>query len=183
MNITVISCSLHPQSRSYVMAQQLSNDLKRLGATGQLVDLRQHPLPLCGTDTAYDDPMVAKIRQIVEAASAIILTVPIYNYDINAAAKNMIELTGKRWENKVVGFACAAGGRSSYMSVMGIANSLMLDFRCLITPRFVYATGDDFGNDRTPEMYIQSETIQERLTELAGTAFALTESWNDIQQR
>jgi FMN reductase len=165
------------------MAQQLSNDLKRLGATGQLVDLRQHPLPLCGTDTAYDDPMVAKIRQIVEAASAIILTVPIYNYDINAAAKNMIELTGRRWENKVVGFACAAGGRSSYMSVMGIANSLMLDFRCLITPRFVYATGDDFGNDRTLEMYIQSETIQERLTELAGTAFALTESWNDIQQR
>ena len=183
MNITVISCSLHPQSRSYVMAQQLSNDLKRLGATGQLADLRQHPLPLCGTDTAYDDPMVAKIRQIVEAASAIILTVPIYNYDINAAAKNMIELTGRRWENKVVGFACAAGGRSSYMSVMGIANSLMLDFRCLITPRFVYATGDDFGNDRTLEMYIQSETIQERLTELAGTAFALTESWNDIQQR
>jgi FMN reductase len=165
------------------MAQQLSNDLKRLGATGQLADLRQHPLPLCGTDTAYDDPMVAKIRQIVEAASAIILTVPIYNYDINAAAKNMIELTGRRWENKVVGFACAAGGRSSYMSVMGIANSLMLDFRCLITPRFVYATGDDFGNDRTLEMYIQSETIQERLTELAGTAFALTESWNDIQQR
>ena len=180
MNITVISCSLHPQSRSYVMAQQLSNDLKRLGATGQLADLRQHPLPLCGTDTAYDDPMVAKIRQIVEAASAIILTVPIYNYDINAAAKNMIELTGRRWENKVVGFACAAGGRSSYMSVMGIANSLMLDFRCLIVPRFVFATGDDFASDRTPEMYIKSETIQERLTELASTTFALTESWNGI---
>jgi len=180
MNITVISCSLHPQSRSYVMAQQLSNNLKRLGETGQLIDLRQHPLPLCGTDTAYDDPVVAKIRQIVGAASAIILTAPIYNYDVNAAAKNLIELTGKRWENKVVGFACAAGGRSSYMSVMGIANSLMLDFRCLIVPRFVFATGDDFASDRTPEMYIKSETIQERLTELASTTFALTESWNGI---
>ena len=180
MNITVISCSLHPQSRSYVMGQQLSNNLKRLGETGQLIDLRQHPLPLCGTDTAYDDPVVAKIRQIVGAASAIILTAPIYNYDVNAAAKNLIELTGKRWENKVVGFACAAGGRSSYMSVMGIANSLMLDFRCLIVPRFVFATGDDFASDRTPEMYIKSETIQERLTELASTTFALTESWNGI---
>ena len=162
------------------MGQQLSNNLKRLGETGQLIDLRQHPLPLCGTDTAYDDPVVAKIRQIVGAASAIILTAPIYNYDVNAAAKNLIELTGKRWENKVVGFACAAGGRSSYMSVMGIANSLMLDFRCLIVPRFVFATGDDFASDRTPEMYIKSETIQERLTELASTTFALTESWNGI---
>ena len=162
------------------MGQQLSNNLKRLGETGQLIDLRQHPLPLCGTDTAYDDPVVAKIRQIVGAASAIILTAPIYNYDVNAAAKNLIELTGKRWENKVVGFACAAGGRSSYMSVMGIANSLMLDFRCLIVPRFVFATGDDFASDRTPEMYIKSETIQERLAELASTTFALTESWNGI---
>ena len=162
------------------MAQQLSNNLKRLGETGQLIDLRQHPLPLCGTDIAYDDPVVAKIRQIVGAASAIILTAPIYNYDVNAAAKNLIELTGKRWENKVVGFACAAGGRSSYMSVMGIANSLMLDFRCLIVPRFVFATGDDFASDRTPEMYIKSETIQEKLTELASTTFALTESWNGI---
>ena len=180
MNITVISCSLHPQSRSYVMAQQLSNNLKRLGETGQLIDLRQHPLPLCGTDTAYDDPVVAKIRQIVGAASAIILTTPIYNYDVNAATKNMIELTGKKWENKVVGFACAAGGRSSYMSVMGIANSLMLDFRCLIVPRFVFATGDDFASDRTPEMYIKSETIQERLAELASATVALTKSWNGI---
>ena len=92
----------------------------------------------------------------------------------------MIELTGKKWENKVVGFACAAGGRSSYMSVMGIANSLMLDFRCLIVPRFVFATGDDFASDRTPEMYIKSETIQERLAELASATVALTKSWNGI---
>ena len=86
----------------------------------------------------------------------------------------MIELTGRRWSEKVVGFACAAGGHSSYMSVMSIANSLMLDFRCLINPRFVYATGNDFGNDRTPEMFVQSEKINERLDELAKSTFALT---------
>ena len=50
----------------------------------------------------------------------------------------------------------------------------MLDFRCLIIPRFVYATGSDFGNDRTPEMFVQSEKISERLTELAKTIFTLT---------
>ena len=31
----------------------------------------------------------------------------------NAAAKNLIELTGKAWEDKIVGFACAAGANSS----------------------------------------------------------------------
>ena len=30
------------------------------------------------------------------------------------------------------------------MSVMSIANSLMLDFRCIIVPRFVYAVGSAF---------------------------------------
>ncbi len=56
----------------------------------------------------------------------------------------MIELAGSAWEDKIVGFLCAAGGMSSYMSVMAYANSLMLDFRCVIIPRFVYATGDIF---------------------------------------
>jgi FMN reductase len=36
---------------------------------------------------------------------------------------------------------------SSYMSVMAYANSLMLDFRSVIIPRFVYATGNAFDGD------------------------------------
>ncbi|MES1168133.1 MAG: NAD(P)H-dependent oxidoreductase, partial [Oleiharenicola lentus] len=73
---------------------------------------------------------------------------PIYNYDGNAALKNLIELTGRAWENKVVGFLCAAGGVASYMSIMPLANSLMLDFRCVVVPRFVYATDAAFADGR-----------------------------------
>jgi len=62
---------------------------------------------------------------------------------------------------------CRAGGRSSYMSIMSLANSLMLDFRCFIVPRFVYATGEAFANDRTEEMYLSSAEVKERLHELA----------------
>jgi FMN reductase len=36
------------------------------------------------------------------------------------------------------------------MSIMGLANSLMLDFRCLIIPRFVYAKGEDFSSKKEP---------------------------------
>jgi len=42
------------------------------------------------------------------------------------------------------------GGHNSYMSIVGLSNSLMLDFRCLIIPRFVYATSEDFQGDRVP---------------------------------
>ena len=97
--------------------------------------------------------------------------VPIYNYDINAAAKNLIELTGRNWLGKVVGFACAAGGQGSYMSIMSVANSLMLDFRCHIVPRFVYSTGSAFqGNSITdPE-------IHERTKELSDDICRITEA-------
>jgi FMN reductase len=75
----------------------------------------------------------------------------------------MIELTGQAWNDKIVGFLCAAGGQNSYMSVMAYANSLMLDFRCTIVPRFVYATSEAF-DDGT----IIDRTITKRIQELAG---------------
>ena len=91
---------------------------------------------------------------------------------MNAAAKNFVELTGKSWVGergeKVVGFLCAAGGKGSYMSVMSLANSLMLDFRCLIVPRFVYATSGDFAGDA-----IETDIVQERVAELCDTAIRL----------
>jgi FMN reductase len=156
----VISASLRPESLSRLLGEFLAAELK-----GDHIDLREFPLPMCDGDAAYDDPNVAKLRARVEGARVILLAVPIYNYDANAAVKNLIELTGGAWEDKIVGFACAAGGMSSYMSIMSLANSLMLDFRCIILPRFVYATGDDFDGGK-----ITSAEVQKRLKQLADSA-------------
>ena len=156
----IISASLRPGSVSRLLAQFLAKELD-----GELLDLRDFPLPMCDGAAAYGDPNVAKLRATITAARVILVAVPIYNYDANAAVKNLVELTGGAWEDKIVGFACAAGAVSSYMSIMGLANSLMLDFRCIILPRFVYATGDDFADDN-----ITSPEIKKRLTQLADSA-------------
>jgi FMN reductase len=94
--------------------------------------------------------------------------VPIYNYASGASAKNLIELTGSAWSDKVVGFLCAAGGHSSYMSILGLANSLMLDFRCLINPRFVYTDGSAFEGGQ-----ITDSEIKKRIEELASSTMRL----------
>src|SRR5204863_3376940 len=106
---------------------------------------------------------VDSLTKQIKSADAILLAAPVYNYDVNAAAKNLVELTGSAWEGKTVGFLCAAGGHGSYMSVMSLANSLMLDFRCLIVPRFVYAVGSDFTGEA-----VSSPKIKERLSQLCG---------------
>ena len=164
----VISSSLRPGSLSRLLAQSLAMEL---GKASELVDLRDFPLPICDGETAYSDANVAKLGAKISAARVILVATPIYNFDANAAVKNLVELTGSAWENKIVGFACAAGGALSYMSVMGLANSLMLDFRCVIIPRFVYATGGDFADGK-----IASPELTKRLKQLAEAATKLRNS-------
>jgi FMN reductase len=132
------------------------------------VDLREHTLPLCDGETCTNRS-VAELTEAVRAAEAVLLAVPIYNFDVNAAAKNLVEHTGSAWENKVVGFLAAAGGHASYMSVMSLANSLMLDFRCLIVPRFVYAVGHDFTGAS-----VSNPKIAARLTQLLAETIRIT---------
>ncbi|WP_309399022.1 NADPH-dependent FMN reductase [Cerasicoccus maritimus] len=138
--LLIISCSLNPGSRSRIMARAAQEDL----ANAEWLDLAESELPLCDGGAAYGHENVSLIAEKIKAAKGILIATPIYNYDVNAALKNMLELTGRHWTGKVVGFLCAAGGDSSYMSVMAVANSLMLDFRSVIVPRFVYATGKHF---------------------------------------
>ena len=146
--------------------------LQKAGVKCDWLDLNELDLPLCDADACYAEPAAQKLSAAIEAADGLIVAAPVYNYDVSAAAKNMIELTGKAWEDKVVGFLCAAGGMSSYMSVMAYANSLMLDFRCVIVPRFVFATGEVFGDDRVTDAKI-IRRIEQVVTELIRFTEAL----------
>lgn len=174
-NFLILSTSLNPQSNSRLLARHAYQLLlERTGA--QWLDLQDLPLPLCDGDAAYSHPNVQKVQKKLEAAQCILVGTPIYNFDVNAALKNLIELTGQAWSDKVVGFLCAAGGKSSYMSVMSVANSLMLDFRSVIIPRFVYADGSAFQSDGI------DQTIASRIEELTDQAIRLTERTASLVQ-
>ena len=169
MKHLVISCSLSPDSRSRPLAQMAVERLRARSAEVDFLDLAKTPLPPCDGGASYGAATVREVTPRITEAAGLIVATPVYNYDVNSAAKNLLELTGSAWRGKVVGFICAAGGTSSYMSVMGFANSLMLDFRCLIVPRFVYAPeveadDADFGE----------EALRTRIDELAAEMLRLT---------
>lgn len=150
----IISTSGNPESNSRIMGRIAFAHLQKAKVDCEWIDISELDLPLCDADKCYLNASAQKLRKDIEVADGIIVAAPVYNYDVSAAAKNMIELTGKAWEDKVVGFLCAAGGSSSYMSVMAYANSLMLDFRTVIIPRFVYATGDAFDGDKLTDKQV-----------------------------
>ena len=141
------------------MAKALSKNLNEV----EFFDLQKNPLPMCDGDKCYDLPEVIEFRKKVEGAKGIIMAIPIYNYNVSSGAKNIIELGGRMLYDKVFGFICAAGGKSSYMSVMSFASSLMIDYRCFIIPKFVYALKSDFN-----EKEITNPDIKERINELGN---------------
>ena len=139
------------------MAKYLSNYLDYT----EFFDLQDNPLPMCDGDECYDLPEVLAFREKVKNADGIIMAIPVYNFNVSSGAKNIVELGGRMLYDKTFGFICAAGAKSSYMSVMSLANSLMIDFRCYIIPKFVYATKHDFENEK-----IINKDIEDRIEEL-----------------
>jgi FMN reductase len=167
----VISTSGNPDSNSRRMGRAAFVHLQKKKVDSDWIDLREIDLPLCDADKCYGMPGSKKLSAAIESADGILIAAPVYNYDVAAATKNMIELTGSAWEDKIVGFLCAAGGHASYMSVMAYANSLMLDFRCVIIPRFAFATSDAFEGER-----ITDKKITQRIEQVAEELVRFTKA-------
>ncbi len=167
----VISTSGNPDSNSRRMGRIAFRRLEKAKLECAWLDISELDLPVCDADTCYAQPSAQQVSKAIKAADGILVATPVYNYDVSAAAKNMVELTGSAWEDKVVGFLCAAGGMSSYMSVMAFASSLMLDFRSVIIPRFVYATGRAFGGGE-----LKDKEVGERIDELGDELIRFTEA-------
>src|SRR5438034_4344895 len=161
----VISTSGNPNRNSRRIGRVALAHLRKRKLYCKWIDISDMDLTLCDADKCYGMPGSKKLSAAIDAADGILVAAPVYNYDVAAAAKNMIELTGSAWEDKIVGFLCAAGGTASYMSVMAYANSLMLDFRCVIIPRFVFATSEAFDGDNITDKKVarRIETLADEL--------------------
>ncbi len=145
-NIAVVSSSLDPESRSAVIAELCLEKLER-GATTTFIDLRETVLARFDNHAVYETPEYAELHGQIARADGLLLCTPIYNWSVSAELKKLIEATGstppdgsKRgaWFDKVVTFAGAAGLPHSYMAFGGLANTLMLDFKCVVNPYHIY---------------------------------------------
>lgn len=170
MNVVVFGTSLDPESRSQLLAREAHEQLRARGRTSRLVDLRTLDLPQCGQEGCYEHPDVVRVRGLARGATHLLFATAVYNYDVGSSAKNLIELLGKHaLVGKTVGLLCAASGRGSYVAPMSFANSLMLDFRCWIVPRFVFALSGDFEGGR-----IVNPAVIERVGRLTVELFERT---------
>lgn len=140
LRVLVLSTSLHPESRSRVVARTARGELDSCGVVTSWLDCRDLQLPYMDGHAAASHPGAIALRAALEPADAVLVAGGVYNFDVSAVAKACVELGGKAWEGKVVCIACATGSMVSYMAPLGFAGSLMLDFRCVVVPRFPMVT-------------------------------------------
>lgn len=165
--IAIISSSYNDQSKSHKLAKILEKELKtnnkpkEQNLTCELFYLKELNLPFCDGADVYQLPQIVEIAKKFKEIDTFIFATPIYNYSVNAVAKNFIEIFGNELTEKSVGFVAASGGQGSFMALTSFINSLILDFRCKIIPKSVLATTNDWIDEETP-----NSTIVERLKEL-----------------
>ena len=163
MTTLLICCSLTKGSKTNLLAHAGRHAFLVEGQAVDFLELSDYNLPLCDGRSCYQHADVQAITERVAAADSIVFCAPVYVYDLSAVAKNIVELTGTgpAWFKKTVGFACMAGTVACFMAVMPFANSLMLDYKCVIVPKFVYVTANAFeGNE------IVNPDIKERIAAL-----------------
>ena len=171
----IISSSLNPKSKSFLLALEAKIIFAAANISFDFLDLRDYDLPLCDGGECYGKPSVSLLQEKISSSTSIVCCSPVYNYDVNAALKTLLECTGKAWQGKVVSLMLTAGGFGSYMSPMSFLNSLMLDFRCLIMPDFVYTTEADFKDGK-----IINQNISERMAKLLHRQDKLASFYEDL---
>lgn len=179
MKLLVISSSLNPESKSRVLANNARNNLEEKGHAVDWVDLRDFNLPICDGAESYGHKDVAGIGARIQDAEGVLLAAPIHNYDIAASAKNLAEITSTSWHGKIVGLIVAAGGNLSYMAPFHFMTSLMMHNRCVIVPRYVFASGPQFSESGA----ILDPNIQARIDQLTTTLVDFTRGLRGIASK
>jgi len=178
----VISCSLDSNSKSSILGHHAYQRLSHDDHPCHWIALRDYDLPLSNgyNQSAYAHADVKYIHDLLLTCKGIIFSSPIYNWDVSAASKNLIELVGTSYKNilsgkalndKVIGFIGVGQVSKSYLAPLGFLNSLMLDFRCLILPRFVFASHEDFQDNQPSEDILKR--VNKLVSEFATLATAV----------
>lgn len=178
MKIAILNSNLAPGGKSAHLADLIAGEFQSLGHETDVAHVGDLSLPACDGYLCYKDEKTINITDRLAEADAIVLVSPVYNYDLNAAAKNLIELTGSSWKGKAVGLVCQAGGERSYLAPLGFMNSLSADYRCLVSPRFVYVARSNFTDEGT---LAEDSPVRKRLHFLALEIPVLAEAAEKIE--
>ena len=179
MRILCISSSLSPTSRSEILGRLCVDTLIKRGVDAEIVSLKGK-LP-SGLDDSkiYESSGYIELHERTASADGLIFASPVYNWGLCAELKKFVECIGSTPEDrsrkgaffdKVVTFVVSAGLPHSYMASTSMANSMMMDFKCIINPYTAYIHNRHWDGDKLNEEAIsrleKSMMVMTEMTQL-----------------
>jgi NAD(P)H-dependent FMN reductase len=159
MKILIISSSYDEHSRSHELARRCE---AKLSNQSTVTLLRLKDFPLSGDD--LHSPRAAatyrKLHTDVVESDGLVLVSPVYNWSCCAELKRFVEIVGSTpvegsvkgaFYDKVITFVNAAGLPHSYTAFTGLAISMMLDFKCIISPYNLYVHNSEWQDENLGE--------------------------------
>jgi FMN reductase len=168
--------SLRPDSWTRVALKIALAGAQEKGATAELLDLRDYDLPFCTGEEG--DPHerntgVARLRQSVKEADAVILATPNYHGTMSGVLKNALDLMSMReFEGKAVGLVGVSGGRMGGMSTLNTLRAIGRTLHAWVTPweAWVYDAATAFTENGS----LKDGATEQRLKEVGRKLARLT---------
>ena len=115
VKIVGIGGSLRPDSSSYQVLAVAIQRVQALGASTEILDLREMELPFCDGGEDYPAyPDVIRLRETVQEADGLILATPEYHGSVSGVLKNALDLMSfDQLSGKVTGLISVLGGQSN----------------------------------------------------------------------
>jgi len=155
MKTLILSSSLSPKSRSFILCHEIYNRLSVNGIDIELIDARKMELNPCHTESSES---MNELSNKIDQADNIIIGMGVHCYSINDGLKIILDNCFRKATEKFFGIICAAGGERSYLSTQHLTQICMNEWRMIQLPRIIYAIGKDFENDK-----VSNKDLLERL--------------------
>lgn len=160
MKTLIISSSLSPNSRSYLLCRKAEELLSEKSVQIDFIDSREYVIRPHWSDDGKDDRKI--ISKKVMQADNIIFGMGVHTYSVSDNLKLILDNCMEHATGKFFAILCAGGGEYSYLSTMHLTQICMNEWRMIQLPRTVYASEKHFK-----EEHIISQQINERLRRFA----------------
>ena len=166
MKTLVVSSSFDPISRSEELARKCEEVLRN-GSEVRFLTIKDYRLESGDLHAPLNSAVYRELHRLVSDTDGLVLASPIYNWGCCAELKRFVEVLGTTpadgsvrspFFDKVITFVNAAGLPHSYMAFSGMAISMMMDFKCIVSPYNIYATERDWEGGKL------SRAVTNRLT-------------------
>lgn len=167
IRVVAICGSLRERSITRMALDYALRGAQELGASTQLIDLREYELVFCDGSRAYPEG-VDRLRADVRSAQGILIGTPVYHGSFSGVLKNALDLMGFReFEGSIVGLLGVAGGSAGAMVPLSSLRTVGRVLHAWVVPEEVSVANADtkFADDGT----CTDEAIRERLISLGRT--------------